>query len=176
MGKTNKKSEFRKYRDGLWIPHRYVLYSYWFQFLKIAHQEKRKIDWKKYSDWGTPDEVFSNSFRTFWEMNWKRLFSEQSESSRTGKFIMTSERTKPDAIKVALEIYRLKKKYPEKDNLDIVIWIDNNKIRTKKWKGNLGSLFGGKTDQEKKEINRGIKRYLKQAEQILQNVCEGQFP
>ena len=68
-------------------------------------------------------------------MNWKRLFSEQSESSRTGKFIMTSERTKPDAIKVALEIYRLKKKYPEKDNLDIVIWIDNNKIKTKKMEG-----------------------------------------
>ena len=34
--------EYRKYRDGLYIPHRYILYSYWFQFLKIGYEEKRK--------------------------------------------------------------------------------------------------------------------------------------
>ena len=37
------KREYRKYREELYIPHRYILYSYWHQFLKIAHQEKKKL-------------------------------------------------------------------------------------------------------------------------------------
>ena len=41
---------------------------------------------------------------------------------------------------------------------------------------NLGSLFGGKTAQDTKEINRGFKRYIKQFEEIMQNVCKGRFP
>ena len=173
--------EYRKYRDGLYIPHRYILYSYWFQFLKIGYEEKRKIDWKKYKDWGTPEELFSQSFRTFWEKNWKRLFSEQTSKGRTGKFIMTSERTKPDAIKTTLVLYKFKNKYPDKTNPQIVSEIENQKIKPpnmKRFKSyqNLGSLFGGKTTQDTKEINRGFKRYIKQFEEIMQNVCEGRFP
>lgn len=159
------KREYRKYREGLFIPHRYVLYVYWYQFLKIAHQENRKINWKKYEEWGTPEELFSQSFRKWWEKNWKRLFSEQTPDGRTGKFIMSSERTKPDAIKTALEVYKNK----DKENWDIVIYLQ------KKYPNKMMSITGqGAT--ETKEVNRTMKRYRKQSEDILQNVCECQFP
>ena len=166
MALKNKKSEFRKYRDGLWLPYRYVLYSYWYQFLKIAHQENRKIDWKKYEDWGTPEELFSQSFRTWWEKNWKRLFAIENAYEESGKFLMTTRSPKTDSIKVALEVYRNKDRG---DNRTIFEYLN------KKYVGKMMSISyaGGK---DTKEMNRTIKRYSTQAEKILQNVCECKFP
>ena len=86
----------RKYRDNLYIAHRYVLYNYWWQFLKIAYEEKRRINAKKYEEWGKLDEIFSQSFKTWWEKNWKRLFAEKTAKDRTSKFIMTTEKVLPD--------------------------------------------------------------------------------
>ena len=179
--------EIRKYRDGLWIPHRYILYNYWFQFLKIAYEEKRKINWKKYEDWGKPEDIFSIPFRKFWEQNWKRLFAEKTKQGRTGKFIMTSERTNRDSLRVCLSIYKFRKMYPQiadtppdqygrSGDTNIFDKIEVEKIKTKKWKNELGSLWGGETTQYNKEINRNFKRYRKQTEEVLQNVCEGRFP
>ena len=75
MNKKKKTSYFVRYsKDKKWIPYRYVLYSYWFHFLKIAYQEKKKVDWKYYKEWGKPEELFSQSFTTFWKHNWERLF------------------------------------------------------------------------------------------------------
>lgn len=177
MVKKDKKSEFRKYREGLWLPYRYVLYSYWYQYLKIAHQENRKIEWKKYEEWGTPEELFSQSFRTWWEKNWKRLFAVEDAYSETGKFLMSTRYPKADAIKTALTVYRLKYRFEEKQNYQIYNWVMDNKVKTDKWKKPYGSLFDtGKTIQTTKEINRNFKRYTAQAERILQNVCDGQFP
>ncbi len=212
MGKKNKVSEFRKYREGLWLPYRYVLYSYWYQYLKIAHQENRNIKWKKYEDWGTPEELFSQSFRTWWEKNWKRLFAVEDAYSEEGKFLMSTRYPKADAIKVALEVYKLKtgyKKLKGHKNLSekMVLGILDRKYRTLaseliekdkerrqprlltkcaenelifdllkyKYEGKVGSI-SGKGDGGTREINRTIKRYAKQSEDILQNVCECQFP
>ena len=78
---------------------------------------------------------------------------------------MSSERTKPDAIKTALEVYKNK----DKENWDIVIYLQ------KKYPNKMMSITGqGAT--ETKEVNRTMKRYRKQSEDILQNVCECQFP
>lgn len=164
MGMKNKKSEYRKYREGLWLPYRYVLYSYWYQYLKIAHQENRKIKWKKYEEWGTPEELFSQSFRTWWEKNWKRLFAVKDAYSETGKFLMSTRYPKADAIKVALEVHKNR----DKEGYDLIDYLKG------KYPKNMGSLDN--QDYDTKEVNRTIKRYKTQAEKILQNVCEGQFP
>lgn len=155
----------RKYRNNLYIAHRYVLYNYWWQFLKIAYEEKRKINAKKYEDWGKLDEIFSQSFKTWWEKNWKRLFAEKTAKDRTSKFIMTTENAHPDSIKACLEVYK---------NRDLG---DDRTIfehLEKKYK-NMSSITGaGSIDT--KEMNRTMKRYKKQAETILDNVCDCKFP
>lgn len=211
MGMKNKKSEYRKYREGLWLPYRYVLYSYWYQFLKIAYQENRGINWKKYEDWGTPEELFSQSFRTWWEKNWKRLFAVKDAYSEEGKFLMSTRYPKETAIKVALEVYKLKTGYKKLKGHNnhtekMVLRILDRKYRTLAseliekeqqklnprllskmeneiifdllklyYPDKMGSI-SGKGDGGTREINRTIKRYKTQAEKILQNVCEGQFP
>ncbi len=165
MAKKKKTSNFIRYKEGLWIPYRYVLYNYWWQFLKSAHQEGRKIDWKYYKEWGTPEEIFSTTFRTWWVKNWERLFAVKSRYG-VDKFPMTTKQAKPDAIKVALEVYKNK---DLKDGWDIIIHLQ------KKYPTNMMSISGqGAT--ETKEVNRTIKRYRNQAETILKYVCEGKFP
>ena len=84
-------------------------------------------------------------------------------------------------------LYKFRKFYPQiagkptdqygrSGNTNIFDKILEEKIKTKKWKNELGSLWGGETTQYNKEINRNFKRYRKQTEEVLQNVCEGRFP
>ena len=100
MTKKVKISNFVRYdkKTRKWIPYRYLLYNYWWQFLKIAYEEKRKIDWKYYSDWGTPKEIFATTFRTWWVNNWERLFAVDGRYENPIKFQMSSKQAKPDPI------------------------------------------------------------------------------
>ena len=176
MAKSNWKWRYVK-KTQKWIPYRYLLYNYWWQFLKIAYEEKRKIDWKYYSDWGTSEEIFATTFRTWWVNNWERLFAVDGRYENPIKFQMSSKQAKPESIKVALTVYRLKKRFKGKLNNEIYDWVMDNKVKTEIWKKPYGSLFDfGKTVQDNKEINRNIKRYTNQAETILKNVCVGKFP
>lgn len=164
MGKKNKISEWRKYnsKEKLWIPYFYIMYLYWWNYLKIAHQENRNIDWSFYKDWGDKN-MFDVSFRTWWKHNWKKLFSQTEQIPEDIKYPMTTNGKNANAIKIALEVYRRK----DKDNWDIVIDLEKKK--------KMGSITGqGATDT--KEVNRSIKRYRKNADKILDNVCKGIFP
>ena len=167
MGKKNKVSEWRKYdrKNQLWIPYFYIMYLYWWNFLKVAHQEKRNIDYSFYKDWGGKN-MFDVSFKTWWKNNWKKLFSQKQQiPDEEIKYPMTTTGKNANAIKVALEVYRNK----HKDNWDIVIDLQ------KKYPTNMGAISGqGATDT--KEVNRTIKRYRKNADKILDNVCKGIFP
>ena len=165
MKKKNKKSEFRKYnyQEKVWIPYYYIMYVYWWNYLKLAHQEKRKIDWKYYKEWGGK-KMFDVSFRTWWKKNFKKLFSQKKEVREEEiKYPMTTDGNNANAIKVALEVYRLK----DKDGYEILDILEKKK--------KMGS-FTGKTVKEKKEVNRMVKRYRTNAEKILDNVCKGIFP
>ena len=194
----------RKYRDNLYTAHRYVLYNYWWQFLKIAYEEKRKVNMKKYEDWGKLDEIFSQSFTTWWNKNWKKLFAEKTASDRTSKFIMTTEATNPNSIKLALETYRLKTAFKklkgEKELTTEII----SKVLPKKFKSSAKEMMDKKKysytkcdenrfiidfffhhfpeddtlrfEKENKYNNRALKKLHKQAETILDNVCDCKFP
>ena len=168
MTKKVKISNFVRYDKNTkrWIPYRYVLYNYWWSFLKIAYQEKREVDWKFYEDWGKPEEIFSITFQTWFRNNKERLFEVDGRYENPTKFIMSSKQAKPDPIKVALEVYRIK----EKENGDIL------DILQKKYPKKMSGLSNPDFNYETKEVNRTIKRFRNQSESILKNVCEGKFP
>ena len=95
----------------------------------------------------------------------ERLFAEKTAKDRTSKFIMTTENAHPDSIKACLEVYK---------NRDLG---DDRTIfehLEKKYK-NMSSITG-KGAIDTKEMNRTMKRYKKQAETILDNVCDCKFP
>ena len=168
MKKKNKISEWRKYnyKEKLWIPYFYIMYLYWWNYLKIAHQENRNIDWSFYKEWGGK-EMFDVSFRTWWKHNWRKLFSQTEQITEEIKYPMTTNGKNAKAIKVALEVYRRK----DKDNRSIM----DELLEKYEKKKNMGSITGqGATDT--KEQNRTMKRYRKNADKILDNVCKGIFP
>jgi hypothetical protein len=199
MKKKNKISEWRKYNyeEKLWIPYFYIMYLYWWNYLKIAHQENRNIDWSFYKEWGGKN-MFDVSFRTWWKHNWKKLFSQKQQiADEEIKYPMTTNGKNANAIKVALEVYRLK----DKDNWEIVSILQKRFLpkkfynsNEKKWelKSRIGSLQLATPSGERfkkikkgadnptvldvKEENRGVKRYKRNADKIMDNVCKGIFP
>ena len=166
-----KKSEFRKYdrESRLWISGYYVMYGYWYKFLQYAERDtSRTVDWSKYQGWGGAETVLNTPFRKWWLENWKDLFGVENPSDKS-KFSMSSDRTKPVAVKVALRVYENKYRG---NSLDIY-----NFLRTKYADSDMGSLDGHAFEaQSIKERNRTVKRYMSQAETILDNVCIGKFP
>ena len=158
MNKKKKTSYFVRYKNQKWIPYRYVLYSYWFNFLKIAHKEKRKIDWDFYKEWGKPEELFSQSFTTFWKHNWERLFEVESEYTAVEeiKFPMRSFQVKPDGIRRYLEVYKNK----DKDNYKILDLLIKKKL----------------ISENVNEVGKTINKYRRESQKIIENVCVGKFP
>ena len=166
-----KKSEFRKYdrESRLWISGYYVMYGYWYKFLQYAERDTiQTVDWSKYQGWGGAETVLNTPFRKWWLENWKDLFGVENPSDKS-KFSMSSDRTKPVAVKVALRVYENKHRGNSLDIYDF--------LRTKYADSDMGSLNGYAFEaQSIKERNRTVKRYMTQAETILDNVCIGKFP
>ena len=164
MSKKNTKgSYFKRYnkKEQLWIPHRYILYSYWFEFIKIAYKEKKKIDWKFYRLWGGK-KILDVSFRTWYKHNWKKCLAVKSEYD-DGKFPMSSKQVKPDGIRRYITTYKNK----HKDKYEIYdLLVEKGLINTEK--------KDGKTIEPR--VGETVNRYKRNAEKILDNVCKGVFP
>ena len=168
--KTNKTTQYRKYnaKEGLWIPYFYIMYHYWWRFLKIAYEEKKIIRWKYYKGWGGK-EMFDVSFRTWWKYHYKQLFAIKDPNSKEKiRFPMTTNGRDADALKITLEIHKLKR---YKDS-----WYIYDRLCKKR----LDKFFTVDKDPNKlveiKEVNRNIKRYRDKCKRILDNVCVGKFP
>ena len=157
MSKKKKTSYFIRYKNQKWIPYRYILYSYWFDFLKIASEEKRKIDWKFYKDWGGK-KILDVSFRTFWVHNWERLFQVESEYTPVDKikYPMRSFQIKPDGIKRDLFVC----KYKEMDNHTLFDLMISKKL----------------ISENNSQVGKTINKHRRNSEDILKNVCVGKFP
>ena len=113
---------------------------------------------KYYKEWGKPEELFSQSFVTFWKNNWERLFQVESEytSVEEIKYLMKSFQVKPDGIRRYLEVY----KNINKDNYEIF------DVLMKKKLVNVDNVEVGKT----------INKYRRESKKIIENVCIGKFP
>ena len=161
--KKIKGSYFKRYnkKEQLWIPHRYILYSYWFEFIKIAHKEKRKIDWKFYRLWGGK-KILDVSFRTWYKHNWKKCLAVKTDYD-DGKFPMSSKQVKPEGIRCYIQTYKNK----HKDKYEIYDFlVKKGLIKTEK--------KDGKTIEPR--VGETVNRYKRNAEKILDNVCKGIFP
>ena len=173
--KKNKESEFRKYdsESRLWISGFYVMYGYWYKFLQYAERDTtRTVDWTKYQGWGGPEIVLKTPFRRWWLENWKDLFGVENPSDKS-KFSMSSDRTKSTAVKTALRVYENKHRG---DNSDIFFYLQSKYPTSKLGSISVSSDKLIESESFTKEYNRTIKRYLKQSETILDNVCIGKFP
>ncbi len=46
----------------------------WFRFLKVAQKKGLPIDWHRYRQWGTSEQIASASFNAWWKTTGTRLF------------------------------------------------------------------------------------------------------
>jgi len=118
MGKVyydlSEKSEWVRYRDGLWIPARKRVYLYWFKYLQEAELAKEyEVDWNKYSGWGGANYVLGVKFDEFWEERWKDLFGTK-ERNQTPKFPISTSRPKTEGIRLALLCWQKRNSKPLK--------------------------------------------------------------
>ena len=163
MAKKNKTSRYRKYRDGFWLRSRYVLYLWWFKFLKLAAEERRPVDWSKYPGWGGPDQVLALDFKPWWELHWQELFA-VSDPRDKAPFEVSNRKARAEAIRIAYLVHQLRH---IGTNHDIYVHLLQSK------RENLGSLKNNSLD--KKRSNQHVGRYKRYASKLLDDVCVGKF-
>ena len=131
MGKTTiekrgSRSEWIRYKDGLWIPYRKRIYLYWYKFLQEAEKHPDyKVDWKKYRGWGGADLILHQKFDDWWESHWKDLFGVKDPKDKP-KFEVSTKRPDNDAIRYALRIYENRWRG---SNWEVAIWLKKNEKR-----------------------------------------------
>ena len=186
-----------KYRKDvkLWIPSRKIVYLYWFRFLQLAEQDpSRTVDWSKYQGWGGANAVLGMKFDEWWEQHWIDLFGIENEGDEP-KFPLTTKRPKTDGIRYALRIYENRHRG---STWDIAVWLKRNEKRvyfleffgkikedmdtkTRLRQDGQGNAMDDNSEAylntlDKRDVQRKVSRYLKSAEQYLDNVCQGKFP
>jgi hypothetical protein len=185
-----KTSEWIRYRDGLWIPQRRRTYFYWFKFLQEAEQsEAHEVDWAKYADWGGASAIIGEKFDPWWERRWKKLFAVKSRGAPKSeeRFPLTTSQPKTDAIRLALLIWQCRNAGLDLSpgavrprNARNTLAISDAVMRIEKRKGTalagINPSRGSRDGMIKSEAQSRVARYLKNAEKILANVCEGRFP
>jgi hypothetical protein len=185
-----KTSEWIRYRDGLWIPHRRRTYFYWFKFLQEAElSESHTVDWSRYADWGGKDAIVGQKFDPWWEKHWKKLFAVKSRGAPKSeiRFPLTTSQLKTDALRMSLLIWqnrnagleilpgsaRPKKAGNTAAIAEAVIRIEKRKRSPV---ASINQNRGGRDGVLKSEVQSRVGRYLSNAGKILSNVCEGKFP
>ena len=115
------KSQWVRYRDGMWIPSRKRTYLYWFKFLQHAERSPdHQVDWTQYDGWGGANVVLGTKFDEWWEERWKELFATKVKGDEP-KFPLATQKPKP---------IRLKGRgvYQDFDGLDENTYYDEDKL------------------------------------------------
>ena len=170
------KSNWVRYRDGRWIPTRKRVFLYWHKFLVEAEKsDEYQVDWSKYEGWGGSNYILGNKFDTFWEDNWKELFSTESRDDEP-RYNISTKAPKADAYKLRLKIWS----YRHLDSiLEISIKVgldveDDDAHRDLFPKGFHHSDFMRTTQDP--NIRRVTLRHMQKAKEHLKNVSQGSFP
>ena len=200
---SKKTSKYSRYDAGskLWVKGK-LIYVYWYRFLVLAELDPtRQVNWRKYPYWGGADTVLNMKFEPWYRTHWKRLFA-----YRKGEEPMFSPTYphSVDAVRIYLKFYELQRSgiadYAELGEA----FADEEYIRrrrkaidaghatnsedyatsdeARKWEFNACRKSVRKllTDSQKRRQYRIVRsrvgRYLKRANELLDNVCEGRFP
>ena len=74
----------------------------WFRYLKAAHRMNLSVDWERYREWGTPQEIQSLTFNAWWEKTGKLLFPLDTELTveDRGDFVVVTIPKRFSAVEV----------------------------------------------------------------------------
>ena len=194
-----KLSEWIRYRDKLWIPHRKRTYLYWFKFLQEAElSPDHKVDWEKYDGWGGADVVLNQKFDEWWDAHWKKLFavSSRGEKPKQRSFAISTTQPKTEAIRISLLIWKLRntppdweprtasrdvsrKASPRKGSNSLAI-ARRLKATEKRRATPIAAIdpdyIPKEGDSNETTVQSLVSRYMRAAKKTLANVCKGQFP
>lgn len=161
--------ELRKlrYRDGYWLQARKRIYLYWFKFLQHAERDERfTVNWRKYRSWGGANEVLGSKFDDWWEAHWKELFGVKNEGDKA-RFSLSTTKIKADGVRWALLCY-------ENRHRGSAIEI-SDAVRKRDRTGRAGYLEAFNENGDRQIRQSRISQYLREADKILANVCDGRF-
>ena len=159
------KSNWVRYRDGRWIPTRKRVFLYFFKFLVEAEKsDEYQVDWSKYEGWGGSNYILGNKFDTFWEENWKELFSTESRDDEP-RYNISTKAPKADAYKLRLKIWSYRH-LDSVQEISVKVGLDREE--------NLHSDFMRTTQDP--DIRRVTLRHMQKAKEHLKNVSQGSFP
>ena len=197
VGLSKKTStEWIRFKDGLWIPHRKRTYLYWFKFLQEAeHSAEHKVKWNQYKGWGGSNAVLGMKFDEWWNDRWKDLFGVEGKGvpQSKQKYPLTTTQPKTEALRMSLLVYQCRntppdlterdrgkdvKPFPRRGGKTLaiarkVIQIEKRKA-TPLWQ--IDPDAGAGDGRIENEFQSSVGRYLRRAKKIIENVCEGNFP
>lgn len=107
--------------------------------------------------------MLTQRFETWWAQHWKDLFAVENEGD-TAKYEVTKRKTRAEVIRIAYLVYT---------NRDVGTLEQIYTYLQSRYK-NLLSLDEDKV-LETKYVNQHMKRYMKRADQLLDDVCVGKF-
>ena len=199
MATKRKTSEWKRYKDGLWIQSRLRSYIYWFKYLQEAEKDPYyKVDWSKYQGWGGPNVILGNKFDDWWKDHWKDLFG-TTEKNGTPKFQLSTSSVKTEAIEISYKVWLERNIEPDAEERvgphrvfssssssktrgkSNALSISRKLLRTVKRKGTLNLICVWDLEDERnpnteKDVRDLVNRYLRKSKQYMANVCKGQFP
>ena len=184
-------SKFIKLQNGVELKHRKRIYLYWYKFLQLAIEEKKKIDWSKYEDWGNAKFVAKTKFDDWWKEH-EPLFD--LRTNKKLKYDCCMDKPRFETIWWSYEVYCLRKK--EMTFYDIGQELGSlKKVQLRKEQNPITkdketseedfineygdrkkNMIGELQYKDRRTLMRSMMRYNTRAERILNGVCQGRFP
>ena len=164
--------------SGLWIPFRKRTYLLWFKFLQHCERHPDKtVDWSKYDGWGDSNYILGVSFDEFWKDNWVNLFSTKNRGD-TPRYGLSNNHSKHyNGWRLFLLVYEYSIKYPDLANYEISQLIQKRESFKRYPIPSFTETVNFDTmGIDKRVIQRRMSEYRKRGNEIMDNVCQGQFP
>ena len=188
-----------------WLKHRKTVYLYWYKFLQDCLLEGRKVNKSKYRGWDI-NTIADTKFDAWWDSHWEKLFSTKERTGTPKVVLTTTQpnrerirmcwfvnlydkkykKGKHNNLEIAYKIVRKESTYRYLTNTN-GSWFRTvqGKIITpellKKWDYDvLDAGINVKEHQrnlkERKRISKAITDIRINANKIIKNVCNGQYP
>ena len=150
-------------------------YLYWFKFLQECESDPtRRVDWSKYKEWGSANYILGTKFDDFWEEKWVGLFG--FKKSGKPKFILSQRIPNNKSLRWQWLCHQ----YRDEDYIDIfkrIELLEQRRFnRRVKKKDDIDGKFLSNISEGDGEIRSRIGRYIRGADDLMNNICIGIFP
>ena len=201
-----KFSEYKRYKDGMWIPHLKRTYLYWFKFLQSAQKnDEFTVDWSKYNGWGGSNYIMGVKFDEFWEEKWKTLFGVMKQGDKP-KFPLSTPSPKNESIRLCWLTWKYRNTPIGKRTLtknktitlestsDGTVLTERNIkrrsnsldiaekiLKVEKRSATFNTIYtwdlsDDRNPNSEKDVMNLVNRYKLRTKKIMSNVCVGMFP